>query len=169
MYPKKMKIQFTGNANFEISDKKISVKFDEKSVSVNERKFELPGEFEVAGVLGSGIFSDGKNVVRKIILDEIAFVHFGNLEAVPDANFFEKLGENVDVIFVVLGENFDEKKAKELIEKIDPRMAILGGDPRFFPKITESTGAKTVEETSLKITRTSLSDDKTEILILEKS
>ena len=141
---------------------------DEGCDSVDSKKsLTLPGEYEVSGVLVMGYFSDGKNVVYKAVVDGISLVHFGVLSAIPDTAFFDKLGENIDVVFVSLSEQFDEKLAKQLIEQLEPRIAFLGGDAAFFPKMVEILGAKNVGENSMKVSRSQFSDDKTEVLILE--
>lgn len=128
---------------------------------------DLPGEFEISGILVKGFFSDNqKNVVYKIIMDNLSLVHFGSMKDIPDTKFFENIGENIDIIFINLSENFDEKKAKELIEKIEPRMVFLGGDVSFFPKMVEKCAAKITEGNPISVSKSSLSDDKTEILIL---
>lgn len=139
---------------------------DSSNVKECKKILTLPGEFEVSEVLILGYFSNPKNVVYRVIIDEISFVHFGNLSSVPDSKFFDKLGENVDIVFVSLSENFDEKKAKNLIEQIEPRIAFLGGEESYFPKMVEIVGAKTADENPVKISKSQLSDEKTEVMIL---
>ncbi len=181
-----MKIQFFGGNTFQVEGKDAKIVFDpiEKysgsvdfatnsgkadfsGVKESKKRLMLPGEYEISGVLVMGYFSTNENVVYKVILDDISLVHFGELTEMPDTKFFDELGENIDVIFVSLHEGFDEKSAKELIETLEPRMAFLAGDSSFFPKMVESVGAKTAEENPMKISRSQLSDEKTEILILE--
>lgn len=182
-----MKIQFLGGAGFTLSNSKNKVVFntteglDEKTDiaafaepattdSTSAKKtFNLPGEFEVSGILAHGLYSDDRNnIVFKVVIEEMGIVHFGNLKEVPNTAFFEKLGENVDVIILTLSEDFDAKKAKTLIDTIDPRMAILGGDPSQFPKMVETAGAKTAEENPMEVKRSALSDDKTEVIIMNQ-
>ena len=181
-----MKVQFLGGNTFLLEGADAKVVFDpsadvpiesvdvvmnsgEADVSmVGEYKkvLALPGEFEISQVLMMGYYSSPENVVYRVILEDIAFVHFGNLIEVPGSKFFDKLGENIDVIFVSLGEGFDEKKAKNLIEQIEPRVAFLGGDASLFPKMIEIIGAKVKEENPVSLTKSQLSDDKTEVFIL---
>lgn len=180
-----MKIQSQGGASLVVSNKQNQVAFNPASapsgaidfVALSEpnsktdieakRVFNVPGEFEVSGVLAEGFFSDDRNnVVFKAIVEEIAVVHFGNLKEVPMANFFEKLGENVDIAVITLSEDFDDKKAKALIDKIDPRMVIVLGDNAYYPKMVENSNAKMADSNPMTITKSSLSDDKTDVIIL---
>ncbi len=182
-----MKIQFHGEHTFSLAGKERAIAFDPKDgfegvkldfvalsnshaySDVEAKKvLTLPGEFEISEILVTSIFSDKKsqNVVYKVIMEGVSLVYFGNLQEIPNNKFFEKLGENFDIVLLNLGENFKGKEAKEMIELLDPRMVILGGDPQFFPKMAEIMGAKTAEENPIKVSRSSLSDDKTEILIL---
>lgn len=181
-----MKIQFYGQNCFSLSGKEASCVFDPledfnksvdfatdsgKNASSSNLKakkiLNLPGEFEISGVLVKGFFSDNqKNVIYKIIMDQVCLAHFGNMVDIPDTKFFENIGENIDVAFINLSENFDAKKAKELLEKIEPRMVFLGGDVSFFPKIVETCNAKTAETNPVSVSKSNLSDDKTEIFIL---
>jgi len=181
-----MKIQFLGNSAFLVEGKDVKIAFDPMSgldlpaldFATNsgggnlsqtkevKKTLDLPGEYEISGALIMGFYSSSKNVVYKVVTDDVSLVHFGNLSEIPESKFFDKLGENIDVIFVVLSDSFNEKIAKELIEKLEPRMAILGGDVSYFPKKVESMGAKTLEENPLKISKSQLSDENTEVVIL---
>lgn len=180
-----MKIQSEGGSSLRLSSKKNQVIFnpltapagevdiiglsEPKSTSdfATKKLFNLPGEYEVSGVLAQGFFTDDQtNVVYKVVLEEMAVVHFGNLKEVPTADFFEKLGENVDLIVLALNDNFDDKKAKILIDKLDPRMAILTGDSTYFAGTIDKLGAKMAEEEVLTITKAAFSEDKTEVVIL---
>ena len=180
-----MKIQSQGADSLVLSGKNVQVAFNPVSSPngntdfvalsqpgastdvVAKKVFNTPGEFEVSGVLAEGFFTDNRtNVVHKVVVDDIALVHFGNLKEAPDAEFYERLGENVDIVVLVLGPEFDDKKAKALIDKIDPRMAVVVGDNQFFPKMVDNTGAKTAEENPMSVSKSSLSDDKTDVIIL---
>ncbi|MCF7830944.1 MBL fold metallo-hydrolase [Candidatus Gracilibacteria bacterium] len=181
-----MKIQFYGENCFEINGKDAKIVFDPNdkfpgknldfatnsgAFSANCEKLEtkkilsIPGEFEISGVLVRGFYSRPENVVFKVVTDGIACAHFGSLEVRPSTEFFEKLGENVDVLLVNLNEKFGVKEAKDLMETFEPRYTIIGGDQSLFPKMVEA-GAKVLEENSLTISQTSLSEDKSEIIIL---
>ncbi|MCK5461237.1 MBL fold metallo-hydrolase [Candidatus Gracilibacteria bacterium] len=181
-----MKIQFYGQNCFTISGKEASCAFDtpenfSQSVDVtmdsgnfsaknieSKKNLSLPGEFEISGILVKGFYSDDqqKNIVYKIIIDDVCCVHLGDLQEIPHTKFFENLGENVDIAFVNFSESLNEKKVKDLLEKIEPRMVLLGGDESFFPKMVETCGAKTSEENPITVSKSSLSNDKTDIFIM---
>lgn len=178
-----MKIQFNGGQSFSLEGKEVKCLFDPeteeqadfamfsqkkaKMVKGVKKNLLLPGEFEISGALIQGFYTDSaKNIVFKVMLEDVTFAHFGEMKDVPGSKFFEDLGESIDVIFMNLSTDFDEKKAKDLLGKIEPRMAILGGDVAYFPKMVELAGAKTSEENPMKLVRSGLSDDKTEVVIL---
>lgn len=177
-----MKIQWLGNDSFVLKSKDLQVqlnptKADTKSTfcaystpgenldqSVNPA-FNLPGEFEVSGILAQGFYSDDtNNLVYKIVLEETGIVFFGNIKEVPKSDFFEQLGENTDIIILNLSEDFDDKKAKQLIQQVTPRLAVLGGDQKYFPALVENVNAKTAEDNPYTIK--ALSDENTEVIIL---
>jgi hypothetical protein len=180
-----MKIQFFGSDCFAVDGKNTSFvfnpteKFKEKVDFVlnsgeettqtqnleAKKKLSLPGESEISGALVRGFFSRPENVVYKVALNGISFVHFGSLESKPSADFFEKLGENTDVLFVCLNEKFDVKQVKELAETLDPRYLIVGGDQKQFPAMIEE-GARMHEESSIPLSQGILNEEKCEILIL---
>lgn len=180
-----MKIQFFGETSFLVQGEKAKMAFDplpnfaEKELDfatsccdANLEKIDakkhltIPGEYEISEVLVRSFRENEDNIVFKISLDNLSIVHFGQLKSVPDTKFFEPLGENIDIALINLSENFKPEDAKKLVEILEPRMTIFGGDPQFFPKITELTGAHTAEENPISVTRSSLSDEKTEFFIL---
>ena len=180
-----MKIQFYGGTSFGIFGKTTKVAFDplpdfkEKNLDFvmssrgadlseieAKKHLSLAGEFEISGVLVRGFFNGKENTIYKVICDDLTLVHFGQLPAQPDTKFVEQLGENVDVAFINLSKEFGPKEAKTLLENLDPRMAIFGGDPIFFPKMAEISGVKTAETNPINISKSNLSDETTELLIL---
>ncbi len=180
-----MKIQSEGGSSLQISNKANQVLFNpvsaasgetdilalsepqKKSDMPSKKMFNLPGEYEVSGILAQGFYTDDRtNIAYKVVVEEVAVVHFGNLKEVPTADFFEKLGENVDIIVLALNADFDDKKAKTLIDKLDPRMALVIGDETYFAGMKDKAGAKTAEEEVLNVSKSGLSDDKTDVLIL---
>lgn len=180
-----MKIQFFGSNCFAVTGKDASFVFDpnekfkekadfvlnsgnhsEIAEKIEAKKIlSLPGEFEISGALVRGFFSRPENVVYKVTLEGISFVHLGSLDSKPSTEFFAKLGENVDVVFVCLNDKFGVKEAKELAETLDPRYLLVGGDQGLFPKIIEE-GARMSEESPLPISQSSLNEEKCDILIL---
>ncbi len=179
-----MKIQFFGGSSFLVDGKRAKVAFDPADIKLNavdiatsskgeeiegeaKKKLTLPGEYEISGVLVRGFHTHGDaNTVFKVTIEDVVVAHFGTLPGMPKAAFFDELGENVDVALLPLHEGFDAKSAKEFLEKVDPRMVIFGGDVSVFPKIVELFNAKIVPESELSVSRSSLSSDSTEFVIL---
>ena len=174
-----MKIQWLGKDAFSLEGGKNTVNFNHTADGTftalstpgdhtnqsDNKVFDLPGEFEVNGILSQAFYTDdGENLVHKVVMEGTGIVYFGNLKSVPKTDFFEKLGENTDIIIVNLSSDFDDKNAKNLITQITPRMAILGGDNQYFPALVENLNAKTVEDNPHTIK--GLSDDNTEVIIL---
>lgn len=181
-----MKIQSEGAGSLRLSTKKNQVLFNPigapkgetdiiglsqpgaKTEIPSKKVFCLPGEFEVSGILAQSFYTDDRNnVAYRVVIEEVAVVHFGNLKEVPTTEFFEKLGENVDIIVLTLNADFDDKKAKILADKLDPRMVLILGDETYFAGVRDKMSAKLAEEDELSITKSGLSDDKTDVIILK--
>lgn len=180
-----MKIQFHGDRCFSLQTKTNKNTFDANQAVIPDSDFQtisgegvseqdglgkaldLPGEFEINGALMKGIYSNDKtNVIFKVVVDEIVVVHLGNLKEVPSTETLDAMGENVDVALIVLNDTINDKKAKDLIEKIEPRLALVGGDSAHYAKLTELMNAQTAEENPVTITKSGLSDDKTEVKLM---
>ncbi len=186
LYEKKMKIQFYGQNCFEVSTKDASLVFDPNSkfshddldfatdsggfregiqkIKNVKKTLSLPGEFEISGVLVRGFLSHPKNTVYKVFLEGFSLVHFGTLQQMPSDEFLKQIGEN-DVLFFSLHDKFGPKSAKEVIEKLDPRFAFIGGDEKLFPKMGE-LGAKVSAENPFSFTDKEFHEEKMDILIL---
>lgn len=184
-----MKITWNGNETFIVSDKTKSVCFN-PIVTLQEKEFDfvtysdgekleeikakkhlaLPGEFEISDILARGFASKkGKQVVFKIVFDDTSFVHFGALEETPDGKFFEKIGENIDVGIVCVNEKFPPKKVKDLIDRVEPRLVVVGGDPIYFAELKSLMNISLPEEPEHKVVKSQLPDENTDIIILPTS
>ncbi len=177
-----MKIQWLGNDHFVLKNKEVSIDINPSKVQPDNtfsvfstpgtnldqssnKAFNLPGEFEVSGILAQGYHSDdAQNIVYKIVMEGSGIIAFGALKSMPKTDFFESLGENTDIIILNLSSDFDDKLAKKLIQQVTPRLAILGGDKQYFPAMVENANAKTAEANPYAVK--ALSDENTEVLIL---
>ncbi|MDG6228465.1 MAG: MBL fold metallo-hydrolase [Candidatus Thermoplasmatota archaeon] len=67
----------------------------------------------------------GENIIYKTIIDDISFVHLGDLGHDLDDKTIESL-EDIDILFIPVGGTYtiDAKKAWEIINKIKPRVTI---------------------------------------------
>lgn len=150
---------------------------------------DSPGEYEVSGVLITGVrtYHDkakgaelGTNTVFVIHLDEVAFCHLGDLGHELSQAQLEAIG-NVDVLFVPVGggETIGPAEAINVISQIEPRVVIpmhyataqlsfdqpLGSLERF----THEMGLKdVVAEEKLSLTASSLppESEETRVVIL---
>lgn len=95
---------------------------------------EAPGEYEVGGVLITGVrtYHDkakgaerGHNTVFVIHLDDVVFCHLGDLGHELSQAQVEAIG-NVDVLFVPVGggETIDAAEAINVISQIEPRIVV---------------------------------------------
>lgn len=104
------------------------------AVAGRPRVISGPGEYEVAGVLITGIrtFHDdkkgaerGKNTAYVIEMDELRVCHLGDLGHVPTANQAEELsGAEVLLIPVGGGTTIDAEAAAEVISLLEPRIVV---------------------------------------------
>lgn len=105
-----------------------------KAPDSEAKRFNWPGEYETAGVYIMGISSfhntkdsekQEDNTVFKIDCSGLRLCHLGRLGAKPTPEQLEQIGD-VDILFVPVGEDgtIDAKKAKEVIEQIEPRVMI---------------------------------------------
>lgn len=145
-----------------------------------------PGEYEIAGVsiFGVATFHDasqgkerGRNTVYVITLDDVRLAHLGDLgHKLTDAQLEEING--VDILMVPVGgaETIDSKEAVEVINQVEPKIAI----PMHFhlPGLTiklapveeflKEIGAEAVKPISkLTIIKERLPEER-EVVVLEK-
>lgn len=179
-----MKIQFFGGSSFLVEGKSAKIAFDPadktlgkvdittsstgEEVSLEAKKLlALPGEYEISGVLVRGFHTHGDtNTVFKVALDDVVIAHFGNLPGMPKAEFFDRVGENIDIALLTLRDDFDAKSAKDFLEKVDPRMVVFGGSAAVYPRIVELFNAKILPESEVSVSRSSLPSEVTEFVIL---
>lgn len=177
-----MKIQFFGGTSFGVEGSGARVLLDATSGKCDiatcsdgqavdgveaKKVLTLPGEFEASGVLVRGLHTDAqKNVVYRFTIEDLVVAHFGKMEAMPSGKFLDNLGENIDVAILPVSEKFDAKQSKVLLEKVDPRLVIFCGETAAMPKIIEEFSAQLSEESEIKVSRSSLADDRTEFVIL---
>jgi L-ascorbate metabolism protein UlaG (beta-lactamase superfamily) len=104
------------------------------AVSGNPRVLSGPGEYEIAGILITGVrtYHDtkkgaerGKNTVFVIELDELRICHLGDLGHVPTANQVEELS-GAEVLLIPVGgqTTIDAGAAAEVISLLEPRIVV---------------------------------------------
>jgi L-ascorbate metabolism protein UlaG (beta-lactamase superfamily) len=106
---------------------------------------DWPGEYEVKSISVTGIpsFHDseqgtkrGKNVLFKIVAENLTLLHCGDLGHVPDDDLVDRIGP-IDVLFVPVGGHYtvDAASASHVVKKLDPFIVI----PMHFasPKLNQ--------------------------------
>ena len=147
-----------------------------------------PGEYETKGVHFKGIhsFHNSKedeeqleNTIFKINNNGIRFCHLGAQGTKLTPEQLEQVGD-VDVLFVPVGKegNLDAKKAKEIIEQIEPRIVIpmtyhtegsnRGLDPvDTFLAVMGAQGLEPLDKFTVK--RSELPEDNSKVVVLQVS
>jgi L-ascorbate metabolism protein UlaG (beta-lactamase superfamily) len=151
-----------------------------------------PGEYEVSGVLITGIRTahdkqkggeHGFNTVFVIHLDDIAFCHLGDLGHELSHAQLDEIG-NVDVLFVPVGggETIGPAEAPGVISQIEPRIVIpmhyaapqlsFEYELQELEKFLHEVGKKDIEpEEKLSLTASSLppEGEETRVVVLKTS
>jgi L-ascorbate metabolism protein UlaG (beta-lactamase superfamily) len=158
---------------------------------IREKLFVLdaPGEYEVTGVLITGVrtYHDkakgaelGTNTVFVIRLDDVVFCHLGDLGHELSQHQLEAIG-NVDVLFVPVGggETIGAAEAINVISQIEPRIVVpmhfatsqLSFDQPLAPleRFTHELGLKEItpeDKLSLNATGLPAEREETRVVVL---
>src|SRR3990172_1572238 len=141
-----------------------------------------PGEYEVAGVLISGLASrsrdpDGRlNPVYVLEVDDLRVCHLGEMSKVPQADLVEAVGD-LDVLMVPVGGKvtLEASKAAETISLLEPKIVIpmhykaslFGPDLEPIDRFLREMGAKEpVPQPRVVVTKSSLPDT-TQMIVME--
>lgn len=145
---------------------------------------DMAGEYDIKGVAIIGIdsFHDekqggerGKNIIYRIIIDDVNIVHLGDLGHILDAKQLEKL-QGTDILLVPVGGKYtlNAEKAAEVVAQIEPRIVIpmhykigpskmdIDGVEKFIKEI----GLTPRKEEKLKIAKKDLPQEDMELVIL---
>jgi L-ascorbate metabolism protein UlaG (beta-lactamase superfamily) len=159
---------------------------------MRERLFTIegPGEYEVGGILISGVrtYHDkqkgaelGSNTAYVIHIDDVVFCHLGDLGHELTTHQIDEIGR-VDVLFIPVGggETIGPAEAVSVISQIEPRVVIpmhyaaegqrtFDMDLASLEKFTHEVGLKeVVAEEKLSLTAASLpsEDEETRFVIM---
>lgn len=159
-----------------------------ESVRKGYRALASPGEYEIGGVFITGIVLDGgkkgdgnddrRNILFMFEYEDVTVVHLGDLSSVPSQSQIEDLG-TVDVAMVPVGGGtaLSPAEAAETISLIEPSLVIpmhykTGKEKLELgtvdPFLSEMGVSNAEPEPSLKITKSSLSEE-TQVVLLERS
>ena len=158
-----------------------------EAVTGERKVFDWPGEYEIGGVHFQGIASfhnpkesaeQKENTVFKMELNGVHLCHLGSLGTALTAEQIEEIGD-VDILFLPVGGKgtIDAKKAKEVIEQIEPRIIIpmsycdedCNCDAGALQPFLSEMGSKEIEPLSeFILKRSELPDDTSKIVVLNK-
>lgn len=140
-----------------------------------------PGEYEVSGILITGIASPSgqqgvRNTVYVIEMDDLRVCHLGNLGKIPKNDLVETVG-NVDVLLVPVGgrETLDASTAAETISLLQPKMVVpmhyrtslFGPDLEPIDRFLKEMGIKDpVSQPKLNVTKSTLPEN-TQVMLME--
>jgi L-ascorbate metabolism protein UlaG (beta-lactamase superfamily) len=149
-----------------------------KAPTPEAKLFNWPGEYETSGTYLMGISSfhntkesekQEENTIFKIECNGLRLCHLGRLGTKPTPEQLEQIGD-VDVLFIpISGEgSIDAKKAKEVIEQIEPRLMI----PMLYTEDTlaaflKEMGAVSAERLdTLSVKRSELPEEMSKVVVL---
>lgn len=159
-----------------------------KAVQGEPKVFDWPGEYETSGIhlMGISSFHNPKedteqleNTIFIISWSGIKICHLGSLGTKLTPEQTEAVGD-VDILFVPVGGKgvIDAKKAKEVIEQIEPRVIIpmmfntegstAGLDP-LEPFLAEMGAQAADRLDSFTLKRSELPDDASKVVVLNQS
>jgi len=158
------------------------------AVEGDPKVFNWPGEYETSSVHFKGVTSfhnskedeeQKENTIFTIELNGIGLCHLGALGTKLTPEQLEDIGD-VDILFIPVGGKgcIDAKKAKEVIEQIEPRIIIpmayhvegstVGSDPlESFLSEMGAQGVEPVDEFVLR--RSELPDDASKVVVINPS
>ena len=147
----------------------------EHAQSAPEVVLDAPGEYDIGGVLVTGIATKRPDGTRNVVfICEIDGIRIGHL-GLPATLAFEEL-KDVDVLLLPVGggNSLQPNQAADLMTRIEPRIAIpmnykAGGetlDLEPLEKFLKETGSKPEPQPRISVSRSSLPADLT-VMVLE--
>ena len=182
--------QFTlGRAPLRLQAEIVTISHDHQghnnaaAVAGQPRVIQGPGEYEIRGVLITGVatFHDGvsgkergRNTVYVIQMEDVRLCHLGDLGHVLSTEQIDEIG-TVDVLFVpARGAVLDMSRASEVISQIEPSIIV----PMHFPsadeeglasieKFCHEMGLRQIEpQAKLSVSKTSIPQE-TQVVVLD--
>ncbi|MGD8856368.1 MAG: MBL fold metallo-hydrolase, partial [Chloroflexota bacterium] len=156
---------------------------DADGISGKRRTLTGPGEYEIGGVFVTGIATNEENESLANVLflfdfGDVTIAHLGDMAEVPNQTKIEAL-EQVDVLLVPVGggNSLNAAQAAELVSMLEPHIVIpmhyelpglkpeLDGVDRFLKEMGVN---QPEEETTLKVSRSAISEETTVVLLSPK-
>jgi L-ascorbate metabolism protein UlaG (beta-lactamase superfamily) len=154
-----------------------------EAVSGNAKVLTGPGEYEIAGVLITGIDTDraersdgySRNVAYVIDIDDVKVCHLGDIARTPSGDEVEELA-GVDILMLPVGGGkvMGAEKAAEIVSLLEPKIVLpmlyktdaARGEFEPVDRFVKEMGAEAgTPETRLSITRSGLPQD-TKLVLL---
>jgi len=149
-----------------------------KSPAPETKLFNWPGEYETSGMYLMGVASfhnpkesekQEENTIFKIECNGLRLCHLGRLGTKPTPEQLEQIGD-VDVLFIPISgeDSIDTKKAKEVIEQIEPRLMIpMLYDEETLAAFLKEMGAVSAERLDmLSVKRSELPEEMSKVVVL---
>lgn len=143
------------------------------------RVFDWPGEYEVAGVQIRGLATSLENTIFVFRFAEMSVAHLGNLDKELSSELVDQLGQ-VDVLLLPVGGAgvLDAKLAKKTVDLLEPRVVVpmhfadekirVSGLAPVTDFLREMGKSDLEKQTELKLKKTDLPVDGTQVIWLQK-
>lgn len=151
------------------------------AVAEGARVLDAPGEYEIGGVLVTGVATklpDGqRNIVFVVELDTVRIAHLGLIAAAPSASILEEIGD-IDVLLLPAGglNSLAPALAQDVMTAMDPRIAIPMNyktdvetmDLEPLDRFVSETGVKSEPQPRLQVTKSSLPAELSVVILQPK-
>lgn len=156
---------------------------NEAAVSGRRHALVGPGEYEIGGVFITGIATNEDNhslanVLFLFDFGDVTIAHLGDMSKVPTQTKIEAL-EQVDVLLLPVGagNSLNAAQAAELVSMLEPRLIVpmhysipgLKAELDDVDRFLKEMGVNAPdEETTIKVTRSSISEETSVVLLTPK-
>lgn len=124
---------------------------------------EAPGEYEIEGISVFGFQETAENTLFVLQAEDLRIVHLGQI----GSELSEKMINDLDGIDAVMVPVSKPELAIKLVEKIDPYYVIPMGEKAEIDKFVTVYGRAPRTVKSLAISKLSLPQDATEVIVFE--
>jgi len=159
-----MIITYLGDDKYKIKTRDANITLTTEGVDIDGFKITDPGEYERKNIFVEVPF---EQAVFKILAEDMTILYPGKSNKISD-NQIEQL-DGVDILFLPCGEqgSMNLKNALDLSAILEPSIII----PMFFQSVEllKKEGLEGVAVKNAKIVKTSLPQEESEVMILEKN
>ena len=146
-----MEIFWLGQSSFKLKGKGATVLISPDGVSVEEKVFSGPGEYESKGVMITEV-SLSENIIYSIVIDRLNIVHLGNLD---QGNLEKERLEEIDQADVLL------TPQSASVADLEPKIIIpYSSDGESLGKLLKELGVENAEpQPKLSVTKDKLPEE----------